>query len=412
MTGSAAPEGDFKGRVLYVTDRYFPNNIGGAERIAQLEARAWSGGGGVAAVFSTKGEGGPARWGDESDADIVEYRSISVRPNWADAPFAIQRGLGLWRQTRFDHPVSRELERAVEDFQPDIIHAHHISRISYGAVAGIGVPKVLTFHDYHFECLRGGLVRPGKGICHSKCISCRCYTSWLASSLEKFDRIIAISRFMERRLLEHFSRDRVRFLPNGLPFPPATSGSMRQNAAGPLRITCVGRIEENKGILDFAVEFSARARVDWQLTIIGAGADLAALEALALTDGRIRLLGRLGTDHVRRHLDAGDVVVVPSKWHEVLNTVVREAQQSGCVVIATDVGGNADMITHAVDGYLVGLEGGVPDWAHVFDVLSSLDDDRCLLAAVGEAAREKAGQFDLVAHMNRLRAIYAELVDP
>jgi len=51
--------------------------------------------------------------------------------------------------------------------------------------------------------------------------------------------------------------------------------------------------------------------------------------------------------------DSSDIMLVPSLWQEPFGLVVAEAMARGLPVIASDIGGPAEILTHEVDGILV-----------------------------------------------------------
>ena len=67
-------------------------------------------------------------------------------------------------------------------------------------------------------------------------------------------------------------------------------------------------------------------------------------------DGRVELLGnRL---NVGDYLKAADIFIMPSLW-EGLPIALLEAASYGLLIITTDVGGNPEIITDELNGFLV-----------------------------------------------------------
>ena len=395
-------------RVLFVSDRYTTNALGGAERITQLEAEAWAVRGGEVAVFSTEGAGAAPAWAKPDPATgVVLYRRLPVAAAFDRATSSAAKVVTLGAGLVHDRAAARLLRETVAEFRPDVVHAHHVSRISYGAVLGLGVPTVLTYHDYHFECPKGGLVRQTGAICVDKPALCRLYTRGNAVALRRLDAVVAISKFIRGRLLA-LGLDNVVLLPNGLPSPAA---AVRRTAStGPLRVLCVARLEPNKGVLDLARRFLAWDR-PWQLTVIGEGTERAELKALAAGSSRLTCLGRLGGTEVTAQMAAADVVVVPSKWHEVQNTVVREAQHAGAVVIATRTGGTPDLVDDRVTGHLVDADlRGEPDWTALRGRLDEVDADPARGRVIADAGRRVAASYTLEEHVDALERLYADVL--
>jgi glycosyltransferase involved in cell wall biosynthesis len=167
------------------------------------------------------------------------------------------------------------------------------------------------------------------------------------------------------------------------PWPAAAAG-----CDGPV-VGFVGRLEPRKGPLDLA-----RA----------APAILVGDDPYGSAPGYVeRVRAAEGVEHVpwvadgaavMRHLD---VLVVPSR-QEPFGTVLAEAMAAGTPVVATRVGGLAEVVADGETGRLV--EPGRPDElaAAVLEVLGRR-------AQMGVAARERAKRFGADAYADRVEAI-------
>jgi glycosyltransferase involved in cell wall biosynthesis len=116
--------------------------------------------------------------------------------------------------------------------------------------------------------------------------------------------------------------------------------------AAPL-VTYVGRFEEDKG-LDHLLRASALATHDHRLLLIGKGPLEAELRALAAELGiadRVRFPGYVCQDELPAHLQASDVVVLPSvttpRFREPWGLILNEGMAAGVAVVATTAVGAA-----------------------------------------------------------------------
>jgi glycosyltransferase involved in cell wall biosynthesis len=130
--------------------------------------------------------------------------------------------------------------------------------------------------------------------------------------------------------------------------------------------------------------------------------DLAA--ELGLEDA-VRFLGE--RPDVAEILCAADVSLVPS-WEEPFGRVVVEAMAMGLPVVATSVGGPAEVIDDGVDGVLVPPRR--PD--ALADATARLLDDDAERGRIGAAARRAAvSRFgEPTRHANRVTALYREIL--
>jgi glycosyltransferase involved in cell wall biosynthesis len=112
---------------------------------------------------------------------------------------------------------------------------------------------------------------------------------------------------------------------------------------------------------------------------IGDSVDVPALVARLRHPDSVTIVGEV--DDIGPHIDAGDVVVMPSDDPEPFGLVAIEAFARGRPVIGSDAGGLADTITHGSDGWTF-PPGDVDALAAI---VAGLDRDR--VAAAGRHAR-------------------------
>ncbi len=142
----------------------------------------------------------------------------------------------------------------------------------------------------------------------------------------------------------------------------------RDRAAGtqtPPTVLFLGRLVPVKGI-DHLVRAALRWRSDARLVIAGAGPDEAALRTLSRTapPGRISFAGEIRGPQRDAALAAADVVALPSVRVEAgrsegLPLVALEAMAAGAALVASSIGGLADLpgeaVTHVAPGDSVAL---------------------------------------------------------
>ncbi len=174
--------------------------------------------------------------------------------------------------------------------------------------------------------------------------------------------------------------EQVHVIPNGVPldrFPPA-SGTARAEARRALGIDPGARVVLALGALSeekrpgWMVHLAEHHR-DWTVVLAGDGPLLDEVRRSTSRLANLIILG--GTDPVLA-LHAADVVGLPSRT-EGHPAAAIEAGLVGLPVVATDVGGTADVVVHGRTGWLVDPEDPV-----AFD------------AAVGEALEDGTGRGD------------------
>jgi glycosyltransferase involved in cell wall biosynthesis len=162
---------------------------------------------------------------------------------------------------------------------------------------------------------------------------------------------------------------------------------------GRVTALCLGRLVPVKGV-DLALRALARAP-ELDLVVAGDGPERAALERAAAPLGaRVRFAGEVrGRDRLDLFA-AADLLVVPSRVledgrSEGTPTVILEGKAAGLPVLATRVGGAAEVISDGEDGLLVSTEVEALGRS-----LERLAGDRALRERLGATARARAARHD------------------
>ncbi len=132
----------------------------------------------------------------------------------------------------------------------------------------------------------------------------------------------------------------------------------RRGTQGPLRILYVGRLQRFKGALDLAEACLRLPRDEWELTMIGGDTPTApagqsvrgTIEAMLDGDPRLSIEEPLDYEELQRRWADYDLLVVPSRF-EVWSNVTAEAMRAGLPVLATPVGGPAELVAPNVTGW-------------------------------------------------------------
>lgn len=187
----------------------------------------------------------------------------------------------------------------------------------------------------------------------------------------------------------------------------------RRDPAEPLRILFVGRLQRVKGPLDLADACLRLEPQDWSLTMIGADTPTATggqsvrmtIEAMLGGDPRLSIEEPIGHDELQRRFPDYDLLVAPSTF-EVWCNVGLEAMRSGLPILATPVGGFAELVEHGVTGWLVedtGVEALRDGIARVLANREELEDIRAS-GAIFERFRSLTDPAQVLADYDRLLA--------
>ena len=322
-------------------------------------------------------------------ADFAVDHPDNEPSQWRDyfpAPFAPRAGVaGLASLPRFFHSreAGEKFARLIDDFRPDVIHAHgiyhHLTNAILAPARQRGVPIVYTLHDYKLICPAYHFYTPQNGVCERcrggrqwRCLTNRCtqgplamdalyalegWIQWHGGALRSaVARFVGPCRFIVDKFAEHgFPREKLRYVPNF--FESADDAPAAADEVAALRqargrhILYFGRLSPEKGV-DVLIDAAAAANAP--LTIVGDGPQRDALERQARALGaRCLFTGHLKGAALWAEVEAATAVALPSLWYEIAPKSVLEAQARGKPVVTTRIGGLPELVEDGENGLLV-----------------------------------------------------------
>ena len=319
------------------------------------------------------------------------HEVLIIAPDGALAEFEQSRVMGIpghpfpfYPELRLSFPRS-SIHHALEEFQPDIIHA--VEPVCLGIAAlylsggrdggRLRTPLVVSYHTdlpkylaYFRLHLIEPFIWPLLRLRHNRATVNLCTSTAIVQELE-----------------EH-GIDRVELWPGGVDtdrfHPTRRSADMRArltagHSEAPL-LLYAGRLSAEKGIERLLPVL--RANPQMRLALVGDGPHRPALER-HFAGFPVVMAGFLHGDELAQAFASSDIFVMPSET-ETLGLVVLEAMASGVPVLGARAGGIPEMIDHGVNGYLFDSE----DQAAAF--AGRLAADRAERQTMGLAARTAA----------------------
>ena len=302
----------------------------------------------------------------------------------------------------------KKLYRAIESFNPDIIHSHlqeseFLSRL-------IPLPKdhkVAWFTHCHDSMPR---LRPPSGLIPwSK--------SWIISYYEHFllrrlykqkqpQHFIAISK-SEKKYIENSRgiQGKITLLPNAINshnFNKPTEDLDKTS----LNLINVGSFQAKKNQAYLLMVLShLKKQTPSQLTCLGDGPLRAPFIDEAKRLGLSSYVAAKGNvNQVAQYL-WNNTLYVHSAKYEPFGLVLVEAMAAGLPVIALDAGGNRDIVKNGVNGYLLPQETRPEDFA---EKIIAVWKDKKLLKSLQKGATESAALFDIKPYCEKLIKLYEE----
>jgi len=303
-----------------------------------------------------------------------------------------------------DWSLIPKLVKLMKDRSPDIVHTRN-----WGTVDGIIAAKIsgvsTVIHGEHGWNVDDPTGRNTKRRIARKLLSCM------------VNRFVAVSEDINKWMINSIGieRSRINKVVNGVDtnkFCPQNKENARR-ALGASKsdfiIGTVGRLDpiKNQHLLLHAFARLNNARKNLRIVLIGDGPERHRLESIKDTlpcRDRIEFFGE--RDDVHKILPILDVFVLPSANEGISNTIL-EAMATGLPVIATNVGGNPELVQHGQTGLLIppGDQDAIVGALNLY-----IDQNPRMRKEHGENARERAVRdFSLDRMVKQYEALYETL---
>ncbi len=316
-----------------------------------------------------------------------------------------------------------ELRRCLRRFKPDVVHVcmflWQLSPLILPLLRGF--PCLHHAVVYKTICPAGLKLLPDGSPCRvdygRACLSngCVALPTWIATmaQLALFERwksafqLVTVPSAAMRDLLQASGAEVARVVPNGIVAPP-----MRPPLSDPPLVAYAGRLAPEKGVdvLLRAFAASRQAIPAARLMVAGDGPLQQKLRELVESLGiaaSVEWLGYVSREQLEERFAAAWVQAVPSLWQEPFGGVTAEAMIRGTAVVASDVGGASDIVTHGQSGLLV----PPGDVVALTQALTRTLHDRGEAERIGAAARsatlETLGEERMI---DTFLALYGEMI--
>jgi glycosyltransferase involved in cell wall biosynthesis len=426
-------------KIVMAVHHFPPRYTGGAEWRAYRTAAALQARGHEMRVVCVEhidtGPDGSVAW-EDGVYDGIAVRRLSF--NLAAAPDPLRWEYdNLW--------IGHHLQEFLSEHRPDVFHligGYLMSGRALQVVHQLGIPTVVTLTDFWFLCRRISMLRSNGQVSTlpinaAICVRClgeekRRYRlsgriaprlmdafwrlrksrirnvearmTFLHQMLNQVNVIISPSQFLRSIFIEAgVEPERIILSRQGRDFPSLKSEMLQKMPSPGLRVGYIGQIAWHKGV--HVLFEAARQMPDASLSVRAYGDTTsfpeytARLRRLIAGDERLELAGVYPRQRLSQVLRELDVIVVPSLWYENSPNAILEAFGHRTPVIASNLGGMAELVRDGENGLLF-APGDAEGLARQLRRL--LDDPRVL-----PALRTGIGPVKSVAQeMDELEEIY------
>ncbi|MDP4163972.1 MAG: glycosyltransferase [Bacillota bacterium] len=296
------------------------------------------------------------------------------------------------------------LKKALNDFKPDIFHAHYVS--SYGFVGALA-----NYHPFYLSVWGRDIFQfPRQGMLNRKMAE---------FTLRKADVICSTSHVMAKEtnlytdkniFVTPFGVELNKFKPlAGETLAQGQTSSAGETPSAPLTIGTVKALSDKYGIADLIKAFSKihSSTPKSRLLIVGDGPQRAEYERLTESLGISAVTtftGRVPNDEVPAYINQMDIFAVPStEDSESFGVAAVESMACGVPVVVSNVGGLPEVVIEGKTGYVVPKEN--PDeLAKAFLKLIENPDIRKEMGANG--IRHVKEQYDWIENATGMVELY------
>jgi glycosyltransferase involved in cell wall biosynthesis len=275
----------------------------------------------------------------------------------------------------------RELKDTVKSESIDLIHTDSTRQSVYAALVGrrMGIPVIL----------------------HARVSDSGFFTDKALSALT--DYVIAVSQTAAKRFKSGKDPGRLFVIYNGVELDSFSLSEIRPKD-GPLKIGYFGQIERRKSI-ETVINAVRELKSEANLTITGDGDNGYIRELKSITKGMNVEFMPYKID-IREEIKDTDVVVMPAVKEEGLSRIIIECMAMGKTVIASDLSSNIEALGRDNMDFIFRRK----DHAQLRDILSSIADDRDVLARKREMLRGRAERlFDIRKTTKAVENLYGRI---
>lgn len=275
----------------------------------------------------------------------------------------------------YNRSSAREVEKIVEEFEPDVVHVHNFffaaSPAILTAIHRKKIPVVATIQNYRLICANALLLRNNK-VCEL-CVShdfpwygvkYKCYHNsavqsaavgmiaaihkWTGTWKNSVDRYITPSAFSRNKLINSsfgVSSNKIEVKRNFIADPGTGDITARKKY-----FLFVGRLAPEKGVQVLLEAW--KELPDEQIIIAGDGPEKELLFSKYGALQNIQFVGHKNKSEVLELMKSCKALVFPSIWYEGLPLTIVEAFATGTPVIGSGIGAIGEMVTDRYNGLL------------------------------------------------------------
>lgn len=337
-------------------------------------------------------------------------------------------GIGDIGRYLYNPQAAKALDRLLNEKPVDIAHLHiYYGQLTTSILKSLkrrGIPIVQTCHEYKLVCPVYTLYAHGEvcekceghkfwqatvnrcnrgSLARSALSTIESYVSRWTGNIDHVDHFMAVSNFTRDKMIELGIPDtKVSTIYNFIEAEKYEPAKARGEY-----FLFFGRLDETKGV--FTLLEAMREVPERELLFVGEGAARDGLEKRVTELGmtNVRFLGFKSGEELHSLVRGSICAVMPSRWYETFGLSAAEAMSQARPVIASKIGGLAEVVEDGVDGFHVPPN----DVVALSKKLRWLADNPDKAAEMGRAGRENMlRKFTAQRHYDETMAVYDKVL--
>lgn len=240
---------------------------------------------------------------------------------------------------RYENTFAKVLLEVIADFQPDIIHSHHLWLISsLTARLFPKIPLVTTCHGSDLRQFR----------------TCPHLQARVLSGCRNISTVFALSEPQKEEIHTLYGIKREKICVVGAGYNSELFYQEKKQSPSPVRLIYAGKLSYAKGVPYLLKALTGMKEIDFHLDLIGSGNGPEHDECLLLArklSNTITVHGSIPQAQLAALMRNCHIMILPSLY-EGLPLIMLEAIASGCRVIATELPGTREIMNHLPTSYI------------------------------------------------------------
>ena len=233
----------------------------------------------------------------------------------------------------YEAAFTHQLQKAVDHFQPNLIHSHHLWLVSsLTRRLYPDIPMVTTCHGSDLRQFQ----------------NCPHLQKRVLAGCRLINRVMALSKAQKEEIIRLYGLKPDKVVIVGAGYNDALFYPETKPAADPVQLVYAGKLSFAKGVPWFLRALQTISEPSWKLHLIGGGSGSEKEACLKLANGlnrKVQIHGALSQADLAAIVRQAHILVLPS-FYEGLPLVLLEGLAGGCCIVATDLPGARELFDH------------------------------------------------------------------